>query len=301
MQDQGHITRVAVFGGSGFLGRRIVEQIAAAGIEARAAVRNPDAAPKGENMGAAYADVRDATSVEIALEDCDAAVNAVGLYVEKGAATFEAVHERGAEHVARACAEGGLKRLAHISGIGSDPNSGSPYIGSRGRGEARVRAAFPEATILRPSVMFAPDDKFVNALAGIARMTPVLPLFGNGGTRLQPVFSGDVAAAAVRAMRRDDTAGRVYELGGPDVFTYRELLEKVLASAGRGRLLMPLSFAAWDALAALSGMLPSPPITEGQVALMRTDNVVSATAPGLGELGVTPTPLNDALPEYRFG
>lgn len=294
------ITRVAVFGGSGFLGHRIVEQLAAAGIEACAAVRSPDEAPKGPRMTATYADVRDGTFVEIALEGCDAAVNAVGLYVEKGSATFEAVHVHGAEHVARACAGRGLKRLVHISGIGSDANSSSAYVRSRGRGEDCVRAAFPDATILRPSVMFAPDDHFVNAVAGIARTTPALPMFGSGETRLQPVFSGDVAAAVAAALQREEAADKVYELGGPDVFTFRALLEKVLAAAGRERLLMPLPFALWDALAALSTMLSSPPITEGQVALMRSDNVVSGAMPGLADLGVAPTPLDAVLPDYRF-
>ncbi len=298
MPPDDSIGRVAVFGGTGFLGRRIVARLAEAGIDTCVAVRNPDAARTGNCISAAYADVRDETSVALALEGCDAAVNAVGHYVEKGAATFPAVHELGARNVAHQAAALSLKRLVHISGIGANLYSPSRYVRCRARGEVMVRDVFPETVLLRPSVVFAPDDRFVNALAGIARWTPVLPLFGSGKTRLQPVYAGDVADAVLAVLKMPEVVGKTYELGGPDIYTYRELIERILTHAGRRRLLLPVPFRVWELLALLCSRHPTPPLTEAQVTLMRADNVVPSDALTLANLGLAPTALENVLPVY---
>lgn len=306
MPRESAIRRVAVFGGSGFLGRKIVDCLSAAGIDARVAVRSPDKVKpekRERKTGAVepvYADVRDETSVGLALEDCDAAVNAVGLYVERGATTFEAIHELGALNLAHQCAQRKVSRLLHISGIGADLNSPSNYVKSRAKGELLVRDVFPDATILRPSVMFAPHDNFINMLAKTARFAPVLPLFGKGDTRLQPVYAGDVAQAVLRALGKPASRGKTYELGGPKSLTYRQLLELILAHSGRRRLLLPVPFFAWDLLAALASILPAPPLTRDQVALMKEDNVVGDEALTLRDLGVSPTPLEEVLPRYEL-
>jgi NADH dehydrogenase len=244
--------------------------------------------------------VRDETSVALALEGCDAAVNAVGCYVEKGATTFPAVHELGARNVAHQAGTLSLKRLIHISGIGVNVYSPSRYIRCRARGEVMVRDVFPETVILRPSVMFAPDDRFVNALVAITGSTPVLPLFGSGNTRLQPVYAGDVANAVLAALKMPVAVGKTYELGGPEIFTYRELIESILTHVGRRRLLLPVPFRVWELLALLCSRLASPPVTEAQVTLMRADNVVANEALALADLGVAPTALKTILPEYRL-
>lgn len=282
---------VAVFGGTGFLGRRIVARLAEAGVAVRVASRHPAAAAGNEGRAVPVAaDVTDPASVARAVEGAGAVVNCVSLYVESGAATFGDVHVIGARTVAAAAAARGL-RLVHVSGIGADATSRSPYVRARGRGEEEVRAAHSGATILRPSVMFGPDDAFLNALDRIAAATPVIPLFGAGGTRLQPVHVADVAAAAVRAVGTPDAQGRVFELGGPEILSYRQIVERVLRWKGRRRLLLPLPFAVWDLLAAAGRWLPAAPVSEGQVALMKRDNVVSGAAAGFAELGMTPRPL----------
>ena len=297
---------VTVFGGTGFLGAAIVRRLLAAGTTVRVAVRHPDKvaiAPQDAQPGEVhpvYADVRDETTVAQALEESDAAVNAVGLYVEKGAETFEAVHERGALIVAQQAAAQGLRRLVLISGIGADPHSEAGYVRARAKGERLVRDAFAAATVLRPSVLFGPEDRFINSLAAIAARLPLLPLFGRGDTRLQPVFVGDVAEAVCRSLRHPNAPGATYELGGPQVYSYRALIELILRQAQRRRLLLPLPFALWDLLALLSSVLPTPPITRAQVTLMKQDNVVPEAALTLRDLGIEPTALEKVLPSYTF-
>ena len=198
--------------------------------------------------------------------------------------------------MARQAARLGVPRLIHISGIGAAEDSPSSYVQARARGDAAVQAAFPAATILRPSVLFGPGDAFFTSLAAIARVTPILPLFGAGGTRLQPVYVGDVAAAVGASIERTEAGGKVFDLGGPDVFSYRELLQLTLSHIGRRRLLLPVPFAVWDLLATCAGLLPRPPLTRAQVVLMKADNVVAADAPGLGDLGIAPTPVDAVLP-----
>ena len=295
---------VTVFGGSGFLGRRIVKHLAAEGASVRVAVRHPERASFLERLGRdgrielVQADVWDESSVARALAQSASVINTVGHYVEKGHATFDAVHGQGALHVARQAGQAGVKRLIHISGLGSDPASDSPYVRARGIGENLVKDAFEGATILRPSVIFGPNDAFFNALADMARQTPILPLFGMGTTRLQPVHVGDVAEACVRVLADPSTQGNLYELGGPRVYTYKALLQLVLKQAGKRRLVVPFPFFLWDILAALMAVLPNPPLTRDQVTLMKGDNVVDGKALTLEDLGIAPASVEEILPGY---
>jgi NADH dehydrogenase len=295
--------RVTVFGGSGFLGRQIVRRLADEGAAVRVAVRHPErvaalsAIASGE-ITAVRADVWDEASVGPAVAGSQAVVNTVGHYVEQRGATFAAIHGQGAMHVARAAAAAGARRLVHISGIGADPASPSPYVRARGLGERLVRDAFPGATILRPAILFGPEDAFINRLAGLARVMPVLPLFGTGTTKLQPVFVGDVAEAVARALAEPEAKGNVYELGGPRTYTYKELVRLVLARMGRRRPLVPIPFLVWDVLAAVMAPLPHRPVSRDQVFLMKHDNVVAADALGFAALGIVPTPLEQVLPTY---
>ena len=304
---------VTVFGGSGFLGRRIVERLAAAGSDVRVGVRHPERASFRRGPGSngrngvdgddgrsgrievVRADVWDESTVARAVKGSASVINTVGHYVEKRGATFDAIHGRGALHVARQVKEAGAERLVHVSGLGADPASDSPYVRARGIGEGLVREAFDGATILRPSVIFGPNDSFLNKLAGMARKVPVLPLFGTGGTRLQPVFVGDVAEACAKVLADPSTQGRVYELGGPRVYAYRELVRLVIEGSGSRTALVPIPFPMWEVLAAVTALHPSPPLTRDQVKLMKRDNVVGREALTLGDLGIRPVALEEVL------
>lgn len=297
--------RVTVFGGSGFLGRYIVRQLAAQGAKVRAAARHPEDAafqgPLGEGLiTPIYADVRDEISVSQAVESAEAVVNAVGLYVERGHATFDAVHAQGALNVARQASRAGVARLLHISGIGADPNSESRYVRARAQGESLIREAFEGATILRPSVLFGREDAFLNTLTRLARFSPVLPLFGNGATLLQPVFVGNVAEAVRNVLAEPTSRGKVYELGGPRVYSYKALMEILVKRLGRKRILVPVPYFLWELQAALLSVLPDPPLTYDQIVLMKRDNVISKGALTLGDLGIDPTAVETLLPAYRF-
>lgn len=286
---------VTVFGGTGFLGRRIVEALARRGSTVRVAARHPERS--GAIVGDVRpitADVRDGPAVARAVEGAAAVVNAVSLYRESRNVSFSEIHVEAARRVAEGAREHDVARLVHLSGIGSDPASSSPYIRARGEGELAVRDAFAAATLFRPSAMFGPDDPLITALLHVTRF-PVVPLFGHGNTRLQPVFVGDVAEATARLVTGNAAPEPIYELGGPDVIIYRELVELTLRAAGRRRPLFPVPFAVWDAIAAAARLLPSPPITEGQVALMKKDNVASPDLPGFGNLGIEPRPLRAEL------
>jgi NADH dehydrogenase len=293
------IEKVTVFGGTGFLGRRIVARLLGRGLEVRVASRGSvtgvSPAPAGGKLTAVRADVRDTTSVVAAVSGVQGVVNAVGLYVEHGAATFHAIHVEGAGKVADACRRAGVERLVHLSGIGADATARSAYVRCRGEGEAAVRQAFDQATILRPSVMFGSDDGFLNTLLALVRRLPAIPLFGQGETKLQPVFVEDVAEAAVRILIRDAQPAELYALGGSQVYSYRQLLELVMGHAGRRPRLVPLPFAIWDSLALAASLLPTPPLTEGQVSLMKQHNTAPPDLPGLDSLGIEPTPLTEIL------
>jgi len=296
--------RVTVFGGSGFLGRQIVKYLAAEGTNVRVAVRRPERASFLERLGQdgqielVHADVWDEISVARAVKQSASVINTVGHYVEKGGARFNAVHGQGALHVARQAGQAGAKRLIHISGLGADPTSDSPYVRARGIGEVLVKKAFDGVTIFRPSVIFGPDDSFFNTLAGMARRTPVLPLFGMGRTNLQPVFVGDVAEACVRVLADPSTQGKAYELGGPRVYTYNALLQLVLKQVDRRRVLVPVPFFLWDTLAAFMAFFPDPPLTRDQVKLMKQDNVIEGNELTLEDLGISPVFVEEILSTY---
>ncbi len=296
------MNRVTVFGGSGFLGRQIVLRLAGQGKRVTVAVRDPRRADfpelgmQREGVTALHADVRDRDSVKKAIEGADAVINAVGLYVERGGVTFRAVHVDGAQTVAREAQSAGVERHVLISGLGIDPGSPSAYIRARAEGEARVREAFETATVLRPSAIFGPGDALLRSLVRLARVSPVIPLFGRGDTRLQPVFVGDVAAAASAVLDLASSAGKVYELGGPRVYTYRALVELVSERLGLRRFLLPVPFLAWNLQTALLRLLPNPPLTRDQVILMQRDNIVGQGLPTLADLGIEPTSIETELP-----
>jgi NADH dehydrogenase len=245
-----------------------------------------------------YADVCDQASVAAAVVGADAVVNAVSAYVEKGGVTFEAVHEQGAKTLAQESAAAGVARFVLVSGIGADPGSGSPYIRARGRGELVVQQAFPPATIVRPGAMFGPGDALFGTLAELARLLPLLPLIGGGRTRLQPVYAEDVAEAIARVLADPGTAGRTYELAGPGVYTLRELVQITLRLIGRRRLLLPVPFAIAEFQARLFELLPRPPLTTGQVDLLKADSVASPALPGFRELNIQPKAVEEVVPTY---
>lgn len=288
--------KVTVFGGTGFLGRRIVHALLGHGFAVRVAVRDPgrarDLFGNSAPVEALEADVGDDGAVAAAVSGAWAVVNAVSLYVERGARTFRSVHVEGAARVAQTAQ---VAHLVHISGIGSDAHAQSAYVRSRGEGEDAVRLAFPTAVIVRPSVMFGPDDAFLTGLIKMLKTFPVFPLFGAGHTNLQPACVADVAEAIARILDLPQPAP-LYELGGPRVIAYRALLNEINRRTGARTLLVPLPFAAWHLLAAAAaGMLSAPPLTEGQVALMRRDNVAAPDVPGFDALDIVPQDLETVL------
>ena len=298
------MTTVVVFGGGGFLGRRLVHRLTTEGMTVRVAVRHPDHARiKLQSIGfdrvtVVPADVRDQASVAAAIAGADAVVNTVSAYVEKGGVTFEAVHVQGAQTVAREAIATGVTRLVLVSGIGADPDSSSPYIRARGRGELMVQQTFPGATVVRPGSMFGPGDALFSTLAELARLLPVLPLIGGGHTRLQPVFVEDVAEAVANILADPGTVGRTYELAGPGVYTLRELVRMTLHLMSKRRILIPVPFAVAEIQARLFELLPHPPLTTGQVDLLKADNVASGTLPGLQELKIQPKAVEEVVPTY---
>jgi uncharacterized protein YbjT (DUF2867 family) len=298
------MTTVVVFGGSGFLGRRLVHRLTAEGMAVRVAVRHPDTARIDlqsigfDRVTVVPADVRDQASVATAIAGAGAIVNAVSAYVEQSGVTFEAVHVRGAETVAREAITADVPRLVLVSGIGADPDSPSPYIRARGRGELVVRKTFPGVTIVRPGAMFGRGDALFNTLSELVRLLPALPLIGGGRTRLQPVFVEDVAEAVANILTNPGTIGRTYELAGPEVYTLRELVRMTLELMGKQRLLIPVPFAAAEIQARLFEFLPNPPLTTGQVDLLKTDNVASRILPGLKELKIQPKTVEEVVPTY---
>ena len=302
---EGRERLVVVLGGTGFLGRRVVRHLLDRGFGVRVAARHPERAPSlfGPNeagVEAVGADVHDEAAVAAALANAYGAVNAVSLYVQRGGReTFRAVHVEAASRVARLAREAGVERLIHVSGIGADPASPSDYICARGEGEIVVLEAFPGATLVRPSVMFAPDD---HLLVSLLRALPVYPLFGRGETRLQPVYADDVAEAIARILGcAAIVRHRYYELGGPRSYTYAELLRGIADRIGTRAWLLPLPFALWQAVAVVSEFAPGAPLTRSQVALMRRDNVASQELPGLRDLQITPTSLEDVLATFAAG
>ncbi|MGF6230585.1 uncharacterized protein YbjT (DUF2867 family) [Inquilinus ginsengisoli] len=288
---------VTVFGGTGFLGRRVVRHLADQGFPVRAASRHPGRDPPRAGDRAVepvQADVTDDRSVAAAVAGAQAVVNAVSLYVERGGVTFRSIHVDAAARVAREAQRAGVATLVHLSGIGADPASRSPYIRSRGEGEQAVGAAFPATILIRPSAIVGPDDALLVPVARMLRRVPVFPLFDRGRTRLQPVHVDDVALAIVRAMAGQ--GGVTYELGGGAVYSYRKLIGLIARHVGRQPLLLPVPFPAWQALALVAERLPRPPIARNQVEVMRADNVADPNLPGFSTLGMTPLSVEQVLP-----
>jgi NADH dehydrogenase len=315
---------VTVFGGSGFIGRTLVRKLAAEGWVVRAAMRDPTAGeflkPMGEvgQVTPLRADITNPKAVDAAVAGADAVINLVGVLHGK----FDAVHVKGAANVAASAKAAGVKALVHVSALGADKNSESAYARSKAQGEEAVQAAFPGATILRPSVVFGPDDDFFNRFGKLASISPVLPvftadglkpsckdgvcaidLFGSGGPNFQPVSASDVAQAILNVVNNPALGGKTYELGGPKRYSMKEIMELVNQVTGRDRTLVPVPFGLGMIQAAFLELIPNPLLTRDQVKLMKVDNVVRGGKPGLADLGVTPTAAEDVLPIYmkRYG
>ncbi|HEY7899846.1 MAG TPA: complex I NDUFA9 subunit family protein [Caulobacteraceae bacterium] len=300
-----------VFGGSGFVGAQIVRALAKRGYRIRVAVRRPGSAYRLPMLGDVgqieiiQANLRDADSIVRALDGAQTCINAVGVLYESGRQSFAAIHVDGAGAVASAARAAGVRALVQISAIGADPNSASAYGRSKAEGEARTHAGFPAATIVRPSVVFGPEDAFFNRFANLAMRAPVLPLIGGGETRLQPVFVGDVAAGVVAALEQSAATGATYELGGPTVYSFTQLMRIVLEVTGRRRPLVAVPaliarlLARTGDLAAASGLM-APPLTSDQLAMLAGDNIVSADALGLADLGIDARALEPIIPTYLW-
>ena len=296
--------RATVFGGSGFLGRYVVKRLLASHDSVRVAVRDPDGALALKTLGPVghvvpvAANILDEAAVRAAVTGVDTVVNLVGILYESGRQSFRAVHVEGADRVARSARDTGVARLVHISALGADQAAPSDYWRSKAAGEDAVRSAFPGATILRPSIIVGPEDQFFNRFAWMTRFSPALPLIGGGHTLFQPVYVGDVADAITVAVGDPRTAGTTYELGGPLVYSFRELMEIMLKQIGRRRLLLSVPFGVAHFKAAILGVLPNPLLTPDQVEMLRRDNVVSGNFPGLPELGLDPKNIELVLPTY---
>src|SRR3984885_8248038 len=303
-------TLVTVFGGSGFLGRSVVRALCKRDYRIRVGVRRPELTGHLQPLGkvgqihAVQANIRYPASVEAAMRDSHVAINLVGILAESGAQSFEAVQAAGAGTVAKAAAAVGA-RMVHVSAIGADENSLSRYGRSKAAGEKAVLSAVPTATIMRPSVVFGPEDQFTNRFAALARISPMLPLIGGGLTELQPVYVGDVATAVADAVDGKTKAGATYELGGPEVLTMREIMEIILSIIERQRMLVSLPFGLAKLQALLLQFAPGPlKLTPDQVELLRNDNVVSDPAKAAGltleGLGVVPDSLEAIAPQYLW-
>ncbi|MBI1207907.1 MAG: sugar nucleotide-binding protein [Azospirillum sp.] len=295
---------VTVFGGSGLIGRHLMGRLARTGALIRVASRHPSRAGFLKTAGSVgqivpvVVDLTDDGSVARAVDGASQVINLVGILYESGRSTFQTVQAEAPGRIARAAKAVGAERLVHISAIGADPGSSAVYARTKAAGELAVRTEFPNATILRPSIVFGPDDNFFNQFAWMAKMAPALPLIGGGHTRFQPVYVGDVADAIMAALREPAAASRTYELGGPRVYTFKELMELLLAEIGRKRLLVPVPWSVAMLKAMVLEKLPHPLLTRDQVELLKTDNVVGRDALGLKDLGVSPTTAELILPTY---
>jgi NADH dehydrogenase len=294
---------ITVFGGTGFLGRRIVRHLRDYRFSIRIASRHPDRGASlfafdDPHLQSVEANIHDERSVADAVVGAYGVVNAVSLYVEHGQDTFHSVHVESAHRVAAQARRAGVERFAHVSGIGSDATSPSHYIRKRGEGELAVRTAFANATLIRPAVMFGPGDAFLTIILKLLARLPVCPMFGRGLTRLQPAYVEDVAEAIARALQEAERYVTTFECCGPRIYTYEKLLRTVADEASLKTKLIPIPFAAWQALAWFAEVMPSPPITRNQVELMQIDNVSSSPKmPGFGELGISPRSIEETLRE----
>ncbi|MBI1213385.1 MAG: NAD-dependent epimerase/dehydratase family protein [Alphaproteobacteria bacterium] len=303
---------VTVFGGSGFLGRHVVRRLAKDGWRILVAVRYPTKAyflpPDGDvgQIAILKADIRKDAEVAAAVARADAVINLVGILKPGGGQGFDDVHDEGATRIATLAAGAGVKRLVHISSIGADPESKSEYARTKAAGEAGVRGAFKGATVLRPSVVFGPEDQFFNRFASLMRMSPIaFPQFGGGKSKFQPVYVGDLARAVSAALDSDAAIGRTYELGGPVVYSFKELLQFIATTTERSPLFIPIPYFLLNVGAALTGWIPGAPITYDQAKLLRIDNIVkngpdASTVGTLADLGVEPTAVEAVVPSYLW-
>lgn len=318
------MARITVFGGSGFIGRHLVRRLAANGWEIRVAVRDLELAlplkPAGDvgQIVPWCCDVTMPGHVEAAVAGADVVVNLVGALYETGRNSFDNVHVAAPKAIAEAAKAAHVKSFVHMSALGADATSDSSYARSKAAGEEAVKLAFPEAVILRPSVLFGPEDGFFNLFAGLSRFLPFLPVFGcpvmptlsrgedgfsldfygDGGTKFQPVYVGDVADAIITVMESNTSAGQTFELGGPTIYSFKQLMELLLRYTNRKSLLVPIPFVLAEFKAVFLQLLPKPVMTRDQVVLLKTDNVVSAGASGFAELGIKPTTAETILPTY---
>jgi uncharacterized protein YbjT (DUF2867 family) len=296
--------RVAVIGASGFIGRYVVQRLAQRGILITAIMSHLEGTaflqPLGDvgQITRLRANIADEAALATALTGAEAVVNLVGILYEKGSRTFDAIHRRGTERAARLAKAAGAQHFVQVSALGADLYSPSAYARSKAAGEEAVRSIFPDAVILRPSVVFGPEDDFFNRFARLALISPALPLMGGGHTRFQPVYVGDVADAVVKALDDPSAAGKIFELGGPHIYTFRQLMLLLFQQTGRRRFLVPIPWGLAAVQGSLLGLLPNPPLTLDQVRLLQRDNVVSPGAFTLPDLGIAPTAAETILPTY---
>jgi uncharacterized protein YbjT (DUF2867 family) len=301
---------ITIIGGSGFLGRHLVRSLAKRGYRVRVACRRPDLAGQVTTQGApgqivpVQANIRFPASVAAACEGAYAVINLCAVLYNSGAQNFDALHVFGADAVAKSAKAAKAQMLIQVSAIGADLNAKSAYSQTKAQGEAKAQAAFPGAMIVRPSIIFGPEDNFFNQFAGMARFAPALPLIGGGNTIFQPVFVGDVAEAIATLVDRGEANGKTYELGGPEKLSFKAILKYILATIQRKRLLVPLPFGIASVLGAVASLLPKPFLTADQVESLKTDNVVSAQAEKQGRtlqgLGISPHSIEAIVPAYLY-
>jgi uncharacterized protein YbjT (DUF2867 family) len=294
---------ITVFGGTGFIGRHLVARLLQSGATVRVAVRHPNRVQMATQPAQApeiiQANILDDDAVGVAIAGTDAAFNLVGVLTETTTQTYAAIHVDGARRVALAAQRHGVTRLIHVSALGAAPTSPAISDRTKAEGEQAVRAVFPDATIVRPSLVFGEDDHFFSRFAAMIRISPVLPLIGGGTTRFQPVFVGDMTAGLLELLKRSETAAKTYEFGGPQVYTFKALMQLLLSALNRQRVLIPISFALAEIQAGLLELFPNPPLTRDQVRLLKTDKVVSGLEPTLSDLGVQPRPLEEFLAVFE--
>ena len=306
MTKRGTAPVATVFGGSGFIGRYVVQKLAVAGWTVRVAGRDLEKAAKLKHLGVVgqvapfFANVRDDRSVAAAVADADAVINLVGILFETSKNKFDTVQGEAPGRIARAAKAAGARAMIQISAIGADETSPANYARTKALGEKAVLEAFPEATILRPSIVFGPEDDFFNQFAAMARQAPALPLIGGGVTKFQPVYVDDVAAAVMAAIESDDAQGQTYELGGPRVYSFKELLQHVLAETRRSTRLLTLPFGVANLMGRFGELLPKPFLTRDQVKMLKTDNIVAESAKTLADLGIDAQSVEAVTPTYLW-